>query len=607
MGALALSMPTGALAQTIIHDNGNVEFGITGRGFLAGDLDIPAGIIAPNFRYPAGDPNARQYLEQWSGIWVGGDVGPVASHLDIDPVIGVALGEWLPLVTGAPEDVSSAEGRQTIRAEFGAAPTETSDLPFTVFIEQVTHTWAEGPESNGVVFIMTMTNQSDLPAENLRMGFATNWDVDPQINETGKPSRDLAMWDDRRQASIMFQGDPAGVDSTHVATVLLQGDLFAHRISPFLPQTPWTWPDTDRSNFLGSPQVMRETLTAGNRQTITVAGPVTLDGLAAHTFVFALVGGETRGDLERNIDAVADVIRRPQAVQTSVNDDGVQLLWEPPISAQIFGYAVLRSLEEGGPYDQVGPRIVQTVEYLDRNVVPGTTYYYRIHPVDLDEKIVNTPSEPATATTSPKPTAVSTLAIALEGTPATPEVALTFSTPANVDARDVDLLLLRNETGLDPFTIIQQGRYSEELSDVEVEPGRTYYYAVRLVNEFDRLSDLSNVVRVEVPLPVAAPSLDLGRVAVYPNPVRRSQSSALHFRNLPVGTTIRFYTATGQLIDRADNQSISIYDWTPGPELANGVYVYQIEWAPEAVSRDPATAPRDTLLKRVGGKFVLMD
>ncbi|MBT5532773.1 hypothetical protein HOK31_06895 [Candidatus Poribacteria bacterium] len=392
-----------------------------------------------------------------------------------------------------------------------------------------------------------------------------------------------------------------------MATVLLRGSLFAHRISPFLPQTPWTWPDVQRSDFLGSPQVTRETITAGNRQTITAAGPVTLDGLAAHTFVFALVGGETRGDLERNIDAVADVIRRPQAVQTSVNDDGIQLLWEPPISAEIFGYAVLRSLEEGGPYDQVGPRIVQTVEYLDTNVQPGTTYYYRIHPVDLAEKIVNTPSEPATATTSPKPTAVSTLALGLEGTPSVPEVAIALAKPSDVDARDVDLLLLRNETGLAPFTIIQQGKFTEELRDVEVEPGRTYYYAVRLINEFDRLSDLSNVARVEVPLPVAAPSLDLKDVAVYPNPVHRSRNSELHFRNLPIGTTIRFYTATGELIDRADNQQISIYDWTPGPDLANGVYVYQIEWAAEAVSRDPETAPRDTLPKRIAGKFVLMD
>ena len=41
--------------------------------------------------------------------------------------------------------------------------------------------------------------------------------------------------------------------------------------------------------------------------------------------------------------------------------------------------------------------------------------------------------------------------------------------------------------------------------------------------------------------------------------------------------------------------------------LANGVYVYQIEWAAEAVSRDPETAPRDTLPKRIAGKFVLMD
>jgi len=145
------------------------------------------------------------------------------------------------------------------------------------------------------------------------------------------------------------------------------------------------------------------------------------------------------------------------------------------------------------------------------------------------------------------------------------------------------------------------------LRDVEIEPGRTYYYGVRLVNQFDRLSELSNVVRVEIPLPVAAPSLDLERVAVYPNPVHRSRNQALHFRNLPAGTTIRIYTATGERIERLDNQTSSIFDWTPGADLANGVYVYQIEWAPEAVSRDPETAPRDTLLKRTSGKFVLMD
>jgi hypothetical protein len=606
VGALALAVPLAGQAQ-VRHDNGNVEFGIAGRGFLADEADLAAGIISANFNYPAGDPNARNYLEGWSGIWLGGPVGPVASHLDL--IDGAIFGgEWLQVVTGAPEDVSSSAGRQSIRTEFGAAPTETSDLPFTVFIEQVTHTWADGPESHGVVFIMTLNNQSDLPAEDLRLVFATNWDVDPQVNETGQPSRDLVTWDGARQAAITFQGDTAdGVDTTHVATVLLQGALYAHRVSPFLPQTPWLWPDSQRTQFLSSPRINADAITPNNYQTMTVAGPVTLDGLGSHTFVFALVGGATRGDLERNIDAIANVIRQPQSVSTTVNDDGVQVVWESPMRGDIVGYAVFRAPEEGGPYDQVGPRIVTTVEYLDRSVRPGTTYFYTVRPVGLDERIVNVPSTPVSATTSPKPTAVSTLALTIEGSPSAPEIAIALEAPSDVDPRDVDLLLLRNETGFEPFTVIRQGSFTEALRDVEIDPGRTYYYGVRLVNEFERLSEMSNVVRVEVPLPVAAPSLDLRRVDVYPNPVHRSRDQALHFRNLPVGTTIRIYTATGERVDRFNNQGSSIFDWTPGSNLANGVYVYQIEWAPEAVSRDAQTAPRDTALQRSTGKFVLID
>jgi hypothetical protein len=607
--AIAVTTSTGAWGQTAIdHEVGNVRFGVYGAGHLASDIDLGAGQILPNFAYPASDPNARQYLQGFSGILLATDSPLVASHME-GPGGSGGLGEWWFTATGGPEDISVDATRQSVRTVFSTQPLEGVDLPFDVTVEQVSHTWAEGPESNGVVIILTMTNGSELPAENMRMALMTNWDIDPQIGNPpvpDDPSTDMVVWDADRRASIMYDG--TGADPTHVATVLLQGALWGHRSVTF-PFSPGSLSDSDRFNaVMGTPRVQTaETLTARNYVTYTAAGPVTLEGVNPHTFVFALVGGATRGDLERNIDAIGDVIRRPQAVQTAVNDDGVQLVWEPPMRGDILGYTVFRSLEEGGPYDQVGPRIVDTVEYLDTHVRPGTTYFYTVRPVGLDEKNINTPSTPVSATTSPKPTAISTLAFELEGAAGSPEVALTLQAPSDVTTADVDLLLYRNETGFEPFTVIQQGKFSEELRDVEVQPGRTYYYAVRLVNEFDRLSDISNVTRVEVPLPVAAPSIDLRDVAVYPNPVYRSQGQSLHFRGLPSGTTIRIYTATGERIDRLDNQSSSIFDWKPGSDLANGVYVYQIEWAAEAVSRDPETAPRDTLLKHISGKFVLMD
>ncbi len=603
-------MSTPAWSQSgiaIEHEVGNVRFGVFGAGHLAADVDTNAGLIWPNFAYPASDPNARQYLGRFSGILVATDSPLVASHMEGAGGTG-GLGEWWFTATGAPEDISVDATRQSIRTAFSTQPLPPAELPFDITVGQVSHTWAEGPESNGVVLILTMTNNSELPAENLRMALMTNWDIDPQVGnppQPADPSDDMVAWDDERQASIMFDG--TGADTTHVATVLLQGALYGHRSVAF-PFSPGSLADLGRFQILENPRVQRgATLTPRNYVTYTTAGPVTLEGVNPHTFVFALVGGETLGDLERNIDAIAEVIQRPQAVSTEVNDDGVQLGWDPPMRGDILGYTVFRSLEEGGPYDQVGPRIVETVEYLDTSVRPGTTYYYTVRPVGLDEKNINAPSTPVTATTSPKPTAVSTLALGLEGTPSEPEVALTLEVPADVTPADVDLLLYRNETGFAPFTVIQQGKFSEEMVDVEVEPGRTYYYAVRLLNEFDRLSDISNVARVEVPLPVAAPSLDLSDVAVYPNPVYRSQGQSLHFRRLPTGTTIRIYTATGALIERLDNQSSSILDWAPGADLANGVYVYQIAWSAEAVSRDAETAPRDTLLKHISGKFVLMD
>ena len=62
-----------------------------------------------------------------------------------------------------------------------------------------------------------------------------------------------------------------------------------------------------------------------------------------------------------------------------------------------------RSLEEDGTFDEIGPRIVETLEFVDPDVEPGMTYYCQILPVDADERVVDAPSATVAAISAPKP------------------------------------------------------------------------------------------------------------------------------------------------------------------------------------------------------------
>ncbi|MDA1193146.1 MAG: T9SS type A sorting domain-containing protein, partial [Candidatus Poribacteria bacterium] len=158
-----------------------------------------------------------------------------------------------------------------------------------------------------------------------------------------------------------------------------------------------------------------------------------------------------------------------------------------------------------------------------------------------------------------------------------------------------------------PFTVIQSHRpFVGSVVDEEVSPSKTYYYAARLLSDAGRISDLSEPIKVEIPFSPTATLPDLAQAVVAPNPVRRSQGETLRFLNMPERVSVFIYTVTGELVARVDGNTRT-FEWTPPSNLASGVYLYQIQWAPEAVSTDTQNGPRDFDTQRRTGKFVLMD
>ncbi|GIX07813.1 MAG: hypothetical protein KatS3mg115_2216 [Candidatus Poribacteria bacterium] len=590
-------------AQNAVHDTGRLEFGVLGQGFLAAGIE--SGAIVPNFVYPSDAPDARPLLENFSEIWVGTAQPPVASALDPTPDGLVDFGEWVMTPTGAPQSQMLSPILQEVLTVYEATPATTPQLPFSLRVEQFTYSWNDPalPESNGVVLKLIVTNQGQLPLDGVGVALATNWDVDPQILAQGKPSQDLVQWDQERQASVVFSS-LTGATGLHAATVLIQGPLFAHRIAPV--QTPWTFNDTARAQVLGQPIVQPETILPNNYFTFVVAGPVRLDGLNPRIFLFALVGGTDRSDLEQNIEAIAEAVTRPMNPRAEVTDEGVLIGWDPPIRTDLSGYSLLRATDPNGPYAPIGPRILETREYLDTETAPGTTYYYRVDAVDTAEQPFGVPSEPVSVQTVPKPPRVRIAGVEVLGSGYDLTVRVRVALPPDLEATDLQLQLLRNESGEPPFTPIATGPVTETLEDREIDPNRRYYYSVRLVHRSGRTGDLSEPVLVETPPAVAATPSDFGAFRVAPNPFDRSRHQEVRFENLPAPVDVFVYTITGRRLAHLFSDGPTLV-WRPDPELPNGVYLFQIQKVREAVSDGPEDAPREERPVNRFGKLVIVD
>lgn len=593
-------VPVGIAQVSATHRGGHVEAGIAGKGSLASR--VQGNLVSPNFTYPTTSPDARDYLQSYSEVWVGTATAPVASSTELSAEGRLGTGEWVTASFGDPRDASRIPGQQRIDTAYRAKLSDT----FDVLVEQSSFTWSDpkSPESHGVIVRLTMTNLGELAAENVYVALATNWDMDAEIAQAGNPNLDFVQWDAARRASITYDGDPSdGTNPIQAATVLIEGKIQAHRIA-LVPQTPWTFTDEQRAGFLGAATQQTQTAVPQNYFTIVVAGPFALRGKNAVTAVFALVAGEGRDALLAHIDGIRQAAARPARLATEAVEGGVRLSWSPPVLRDVSGYAVFRSTSKTGAFQQIGSRIVASTEYVDSTAAAGTTYYYRVQSVNSAEQVIEGATEVVAGATGPKPGIIAGITASLGGEPAAPVVKLALDL-GGVDGAKA--LLYRNETGSDPWTLIQTADMGMELTDAEVSPGKRYFYAVRIGSDVGRLGDLSPVADVTIPASAASVASDLSRVVAAPNPVRAGQ--AVRFMNLPTRATVSIYTPSGERIARLDSLGAAEIAWTPDASIASGVYVYQVQWAAEAIpdADDPFNVgPSRTELQNAYGKIAIL-
>ncbi|MDH4240059.1 MAG: fibronectin type III domain-containing protein, partial [Phycisphaerae bacterium] len=72
----------------------------------------------------------------------------------------------------------------------------------------------------------------------------------------------------------------------------------------------------------------------------------------------------------------------PTGLSASAGNGQVSLDWDDNTEPDKAGYNVYRSETSGGPYSQVNGTLLATSDYLDLDVVNGTTYYYVVTAVD---------------------------------------------------------------------------------------------------------------------------------------------------------------------------------------------------------------------------------
>jgi hypothetical protein len=93
------------------------------------------------------------------------------------------------------------------------------------------------------------------------------------------------------------------------------------------------------------------------------------------------------GEPSETREIVADDLFAPGAPQGLVavqEGQDVRLFWNPSPERDVAGYRVLRSVA-GGPWERIGPPLIETPSFLDRAVEIGRRLGYRILAVDRAE------------------------------------------------------------------------------------------------------------------------------------------------------------------------------------------------------------------------------
>lgn len=125
-----------------------------------------------------------------------------------------------------------------------------------------------------------------------------------------------------------------------------------------------------------------------HRQTHTIL----LTGLSASQVVyFELTATDSAGLTSVVLDQRKLAPDAPRNLVAEAGSGEVGIAWAPPISTDILGYYVYRSVDGGNTFQKVTAHLVETYWYLDQSVANGRTYHYYVVAIDSGANESNAP------------------------------------------------------------------------------------------------------------------------------------------------------------------------------------------------------------------------
>ena len=165
-----------------------------------------------------------------------------------------------------------------------------------------------------------------------------------------------------------------------------------------------------------------------------------------------------------------------EVVNASADLDGITVTWKTAANAETF--SVYRRTADAA-WDRIAKDLTGTA-YTDKDVQPGTTYWYTVKGVNADGTEGSYDDNGVSATALyPIPADVE-----LTAATATPDgITVTWKTAANAASYNV----LRKTAGAE-WAVHAKNVMTTAYTDEDVQPGTTYWYAVQGVNADDRTS-----------------------------------------------------------------------------------------------------------------------
>ncbi|MGH1361984.1 MAG: fibronectin type III domain-containing protein [Calditrichia bacterium] len=179
--------------------------------------------------------------------------------------------------------------------------------------------------------------------------------------------------------------------------------------------------------------------------------------------------------------------------------DSITISWGAALNNPT-DYRVFRSLVPGGVYTLLDSTLAPTQSYSDTNVVPLTTYYYRVSARNIWGESLASDSVSAT----PPPAGAPTPPQALAGTPISEtQIDLNWTASSGTPIR---YRIYRSLTELEAFVVIDSVDHpTTAFSNIGLNASTTYYYQVRAVNSIGESapSNTSGATTFGPPLPAS--------------------------------------------------------------------------------------------------------